>query len=554
MTSTKAATFISVVPGTMAAPSLGMVTNIQPSGNAMAFSPGLTHEYISANTYLVTENLRNDTRQSYSMSSKKKVEAIVGNLSMNYNMGKLGGITGEVNLDYKSTQDEINLTRSFNSWKAMREERLEFSKVDITSDLAGDFSEFTHIVSSILYGKAVAGSINLSSSSKKSDLLAKGQVEVDILSIPIGGEGSVEMEMKDIDKKYDVRSNFSTIGSTTNGTALVSARDFAEEIKKHADSSESQSGIIGYNLVEIRRIKSLKDEGMISHMNSFFRERILNRMFAMTTFLAATDAATGQTNAPYTYLTNQDEKDNYAQTMLEVNNEVSQGMVNIRNAIVDGSTEAIQDVLASTQFFSSFTYRLASEGTKLHSFGKLVAAAVEKRPVRPIGPFKYYVHHVMKTTDSKSEGYTFTYNTSLTRELPDDNAQVPPAAYAQVFLYGGTGVEDLVPLTFSDGKILYASKNNVGGSMIRLYKRDGIDRFIHGSSNRTFYLKVNHFDDHYNLDDLGDVNLTGTNVHCYADWQVIQGNRQEVASNGENGIMAHLNAIMPQYPDCKYEM
>ena len=111
MTSTKAATFISVVPGTMAAPSLGMVTNIQPSGNAMAFSPGLTHEYISANTYLVTENLRNDTRQSYSMSSKKKVEAIVGNLSMNYNMGKLGGITGEVNLDYKSTQDEINLTR-----------------------------------------------------------------------------------------------------------------------------------------------------------------------------------------------------------------------------------------------------------------------------------------------------------------------------------------------------------------------------------------------------------------------------------------------------------
>jgi len=371
--------FVNVVPGFVPQIRVGDVvdlTDIQEGGIVT------TSSELNKDKFEVIENddKAASVEETYSESNKEKAQTISGNLSVSFNMAGVAKVSGSASVDFDSKTSQLRKTRTFRSYAKTRTERLYLHDIK-KEDFGVELSNYDHIVTEVTYGKSAVGFFELTSEKDKTDMQAKGELDVSIAKVPIGGKGNIDYKWSELETSYKIRASLARTGDD-NVSPIGSAKAFGDAIGAWADSEDE--GVIGYKLTPLKAYPGISKEIPDRVVDEFKRALVVERMYELVSFSVILNYAHAD---PYQWVPD-GEKREYGRVQIRCHDEVQDALTSLNQAVraKQGILKKINKVLDETKFMTVDKYKFADEGTCFYEFSNLVEKHLKK-----MNPFFHYV-------------------------------------------------------------------------------------------------------------------------------------------------------------------
>jgi len=151
--------------------------------------------------------------------SEESMLDISGSLEMTMSV-EVASVTGKAQV--KSHSSSVKATRTMVLKQVIQEytDYLDLSTVKSEDLLCNKKVKFTHIVTKVVRGKRLMGTVRMTSKKSDNSLDAQGELKVHLLNIPIGGSGKIHYDSKDIRENYDFVAELKTSGGNFVKTAM----------------------------------------------------------------------------------------------------------------------------------------------------------------------------------------------------------------------------------------------------------------------------------------------------------------------------------------------
>jgi hypothetical protein len=139
---------------------------------------------------------------------------ITGSLSIDASL-TIVTISGHAELDYDTVDKKANSTRAVNIFHSTTSEDLHvhgLKKEDLSLN-ENKIPDYSHIVTSLIYGKSCSGLISLTSNTKDETVQADGELKIKLASIPIGGTGKISYETREIMEDNTFSVSLTSLGA-----------------------------------------------------------------------------------------------------------------------------------------------------------------------------------------------------------------------------------------------------------------------------------------------------------------------------------------------------
>jgi len=152
---------------------------------------------------------------------------VSGSLEMTMSV-EAASVTGRAQVDSHSSSKKASRTAVLKQVIEEYTDSLDISRIKEDDLLCNTSVKFTHVVTKVVRGKRLSGTVKMESQSSENSLEAQGKLEVYLMKIPIGGEGTVDYHSKEIKENYNFESELKTSG----GNFVKSVMDVDEYVKE----------------------------------------------------------------------------------------------------------------------------------------------------------------------------------------------------------------------------------------------------------------------------------------------------------------------------------
>jgi len=370
--------FVNVVPGFISQIRVGDVVNLADiqEGGIVTTSSELNKDKIEINE---NDEKAAAIEETYSDSNKEKAQTITGNLSVSFNMAGVAKVTGSASVGFDSKNTQLKKTRTFRSYAKTRTERLYLRDIKM-EDFGVDLKMYDHIVTEVIYGKSAVGYFELSSDEDKTDMVAKGKLDVTIAKVPIGGKGDVSYNWSELESSYNIKASLAFTGDD-NVSPIGSAKAFGDAIGVWADSEDE--GVIGYKLTPLKAYPGISKELPDIVVDEYKRALVVERMYELLSFALILNDSSAD---PYQWVPDADQRE-YGRAQIRCHGEVEKALTTLNQALgKDPDLEKLDKVLGQTTYMTAEKYKFADAGTSFYEFSNLV-----EKHLKTLKPSIHYV-------------------------------------------------------------------------------------------------------------------------------------------------------------------
>jgi polyisoprenoid-binding protein YceI len=182
---------------------LGFGINIRDS--ASGFFQCVKSDYVSGTNIQKKWRGGSESTDEITSTSTEATMKIAGSLSIEADIAKMAEISGEAHMDYHDTNKEKSLVRCFTSNVFTDEYQLDCSNLE-PKHLMDPENVPTHIVTNVVKGVSLTGSITLKDRTSDNSLKAGGSLQIKLASFPLGGKAEVDIDMEKFNQEYEFKA------------------------------------------------------------------------------------------------------------------------------------------------------------------------------------------------------------------------------------------------------------------------------------------------------------------------------------------------------------
>jgi len=163
----------------------------------------ISPDFVKNPDYTKTEPTPASSSYSHIISdTDESILDVNGSLEMNMSL-IVASVTGKAQVDSHSSSKTASRTAAMKQVIEEYTDSLDISRIKEEDLLCNEDVKFTHVVTKVVRGKRFSGTLKMESKVEENTLDAQGKLEVDLLEIPIGGEGKVDYDSKEIKENYN---------------------------------------------------------------------------------------------------------------------------------------------------------------------------------------------------------------------------------------------------------------------------------------------------------------------------------------------------------------
>jgi hypothetical protein len=170
---------------------------------------GVNKEYVNANSTDHEFRFSESILLASSDSASKSMDS-AGHLEINVPLSA-ASINGSADLGIKTKNSHESVSRSLRSYSVESAKTLNIDNLK-PDNFHVRLKSFTHVVTSVMYGKFMFGDLTLESKTDSTNVDVRGDLTVQIQKIPISGSGNISVKVNEISDNYNFSSSVTMKG------------------------------------------------------------------------------------------------------------------------------------------------------------------------------------------------------------------------------------------------------------------------------------------------------------------------------------------------------